>query len=133
MYLGVGETQTSHAAAAAAATRFGVDGAEFLFNGAEVGHEGVEIHVLPLIQRLCRRRDNRHMRQTHHITLELLKSACVFLCMCVYLSLTVDVVDRESVREVGHVGLLSEGSFLLRRPLRAAVIQTLDREGGKKV
>lgn len=40
--------------------------------------------------------------------------------------LTVDVVDGESVGEVGHVGLLSEGSFLLRGLLRAPIIQTLD-------
>ena len=31
---------------------FAVDGAEFLFDGAEIGHEGVQVHVLALIQRL---------------------------------------------------------------------------------
>lgn len=43
------------------------------------------------------------------------------MCAC----LTVDVVDGESVGEVGHVGLLSEGSFLLRGTLRTSIIQTL--------
>lgn len=49
---------------------------------------------------------------------------CVYVCVC----LTVDVVDGESVGEVGHVGLLSEGSFLLRGALRATIIQTLDEQ-----
>lgn len=46
------------------------------------------------------------------------------MCAC----LTVDVVDGEPVGEVGHVGLLSEGSLLLRGALRATVIQTLGEE-----
>ena len=45
--------------------------------------------------------------------------------VCVCVCLTVDVVDGESVGEVGHVSLLSEGSFLLRGLLRASIIQTL--------
>ncbi|TNN48014.1 hypothetical protein EYF80_041786 [Liparis tanakae] len=52
-YLGVRQPQASHPAAAAAA-RLGVDGAQLLFDGAEVGHEGVQVHVLALVQRLCR-------------------------------------------------------------------------------
>lgn len=40
--------------------------------------------------------------------------------------LTIDVVDGESVGEVGHVGLLSKRRLTLRGTLRAAIIQTLD-------
>lgn len=50
VYLGISQPQTGHAASA---VRFGIDGAEFLFDGAEICHESIEIHVLPLIQRLC--------------------------------------------------------------------------------
>ncbi len=56
VYLGVGQPQASHAANAVG---FGVDGAEFLLDGAEISHESIEIHVLPLIQRLCGHRDIR--------------------------------------------------------------------------
>lgn len=56
VYLGVGQPQASHAAASGA-VRFGVDGAELLFDGAEVGHERVQVHVLALVQRLCGQRD----------------------------------------------------------------------------
>lgn len=52
-YLGIGYAQTGHATRA---VWFGVDGAEFLFDGAEVGHESIQIHILPLIQGLCRDR-----------------------------------------------------------------------------
>lgn len=51
-HLGVGQAQASHAAGAVG---LGVDGAELLFDGAEVCHESVQVHVLALIQRLCRR------------------------------------------------------------------------------
>lgn len=52
-YLGIGYAQTGHATRA---VWFGVDSAEFLFDGAEVGHESIKIHILPLIQGLCRDR-----------------------------------------------------------------------------
>ncbi len=52
---------------------------------------------------------------------------------CVCVCLTVDVVDGESIGEVGHVGLLSEGSFLLRGLLWATIIQTLDRHKKEKM
>lgn len=41
--------------------------------------------------------------------------------------LTVDVVDGESVGEVGHVSVLSEGSVLLRRLYWAPIIQILEQ------
>lgn len=48
--------------------------------------------------------------------------------------LTINVIDRESVREVGHVGLLSEWGFLLGLRLsRASIIQALDREEESKM
>lgn len=50
VYLGICQAQPSHAAAAVG---FGVNGAELLFNGAEISHKSIKIHVLPLIQRLC--------------------------------------------------------------------------------
>lgn len=56
VYLGVGQPQTSQTASAVG---FGVDGAELLFDRAEIGHERIEIHILPLVQRLCRHRDIR--------------------------------------------------------------------------
>lgn len=59
------------------------------------------------------------------IKLRVRKGICV--------GLTVDVVDGESVGEVGHVGLLSERSFLLWGLLRAAIIQTLNGQKKKKI
>lgn len=50
------QPQTSHAASTVV---FGVDGAEFLFNWTEVGHEIIKVYILPLIQRLCRQQDVR--------------------------------------------------------------------------
>lgn len=48
--------------------------------------------------------------------------------------LTINVIDGESVREVGHVGLLSEWGFLLGLRLsRASIIQTLDRQEESKM
>lgn len=75
MYLGVGQPQPSHTAAVG----FGVDGAEFLLNGAEIGHQSVQIHVLPLIQRLCRqtRQDVTQISETVR-ELEFLR---VFMCV----------------------------------------------------
>lgn len=49
--------------------------------------------------------------------------------VCV-LNLTVDIVDGESVGEVGHVGLLSEGGFLLRGLLGASIVETLNKHFG---
>lgn len=56
VYLGVSQPQASHVANAVG---FGVDGAEFLFDGAEISHQSIEIHILSLIQRLCTHRDIR--------------------------------------------------------------------------
>lgn len=56
VYLGISQPQTGHATSA---VRLGVDGAEFLFDRAEISHESVKIHVLPLIQRLCRQTNKR--------------------------------------------------------------------------
>lgn len=43
--------------------------------------------------------------------------------------LTINVIDGESVREVGHIGLLSEWGLLLGlRWSRVSIIQALDRQ-----
>lgn len=123
VYLGVGQPQTSQTASAVG---FGVDGAELLFDRAEISHERIEIHILPLVQRLCRHRDIRMWDKTtnrarEEICFKVRLPETVCVCVC----LTIDVVDGESVGEVGHVSLLSEGSFLLRGLLRASIIQTL--------
>lgn len=48
--------------------------------------------------------------------------------------LTINVINGESVREVGHVGLLSEWGFLLGLRLsRASIIQALDRQEESKM
>lgn len=48
--------------------------------------------------------------------------------------LTINVIDGESVREVGHVGLLSEWGFALGLRLsRATIIQALDRQEESKM
>lgn len=54
MHLGVSQPQASHAASAVG---FGVNAAELLFNGAEVGHESIQVHILPLVQCLCTNTD----------------------------------------------------------------------------
>lgn len=54
VHLGVSQAQSSHAAGT---VRFGVDAAKFLFDGAEVGHERIQVHVLPLVQCLCANAD----------------------------------------------------------------------------
>lgn len=47
--------------------------------------------------------------------------------------LTINVIDGESIREVGHVCLLSEWGLLLGlRLCRASIIQTLDRQEERK-
>lgn len=47
--------------------------------------------------------------------------------------LTINVVDGESVREVGHVCLLPEWGLLLGlRLCRTPIIQTLDRQTNKR-
>lgn len=123
VYLGVGQPQTSQTASAVG---FGVDGAELLFDRAEIGHERIEIHILPLVQRLCRHRDIRMWdKTTNRAREEICSKVRLPETVCVCVRLTVDVVDGESVGEVGHVSLLSEGSFLLRGLLRASIIQTL--------
>lgn len=50
--LGVGQPQPSHAVTAAA--RLAVDSAELLFDGAEIGHEGIEVYILALVKCLYR-------------------------------------------------------------------------------
>lgn len=47
------------AVAAGRGVRFG-DGVKLLLDGAQVGHQGIEVHCVALVQRLCRKQKMRH-------------------------------------------------------------------------
>ena len=131
--------------ALALATRCGAwfgNGIELLLDGAQVGHQGVQVHCVALVQRLCREQQIRHRGRTESRQRERGRGLKIsflwsFLDLCCYRTdldhcqwdergLTVYVVHWKAVGEVGHVCLLSERR-LLQRLLGPAIIQTLQR------
>lgn len=112
--------------ALALAARHGVglgDGAELLLDGAQVGHQGVQVDRVALVQRLCKGVERSRGRRLNG---QALRRNCVQV-VALARSLTIYVVHGEAVGEVGHVGLLAERR-LLQGLLGPAVIQTLHNE-----
>lgn len=79
--------------AARRGVRFG-NGIELLLDGAQVGHQGIQVHCVALVQRLCRKQKIRHRggTQIHD-----------FICLIFFGDLCSHHTDLDTVNELREV------------------------------